>query len=126
MALATILQKLLSVQTRFSPILTVFGPNDLEGQGQISPYAILSENIPRYTYKPNLVILATFFQKLLSLQAKSGWTGGRTDGPTDAGDRNTPRPYWPRGKNGIVSISIVDMFVAEINLSAIRPWYDNY
>ena len=55
-ALATIFQKLLRVQARFRPILTVFGPNDLEGQGQMSPYAIPSENFPRYTYKTNLWI----------------------------------------------------------------------
>ena len=62
----------------------VFGPNDLEGQGQISPYAIPSENLPRYTYKPNLVILGAFFQKLLSLQAKVyRQTDGRTDRQAD-------------------------------------------
>ena len=65
-------QKLLSGQARFGPILTVFGPNDLEGQGQMLPYAIPSENFPRYTYKPNLVILGTFLQKLLSGQARFG------------------------------------------------------
>ena len=64
--LGTFSQKLLSGQARFGPILTVFGPNDLEVQGQISPYAIPSENFPRYIYKPNLVILGTFFQKLSS------------------------------------------------------------
>ena len=102
--LGTFFQKLLSGQAHFGPILTVFGPNDLEGQGQMSPYAIPSENFPRYTYKPNLVILGTFFQKLLSGQAivdrrTDRRTDGQTDRRTDAGDDNTPRPYWPRGKN---------------------------
>ena len=69
-ALATILQKLLSAQACFWPILMVFGPNDLEGPGQMSPYAIPSENLPRYTYKPNLLILGAFDQKLLSVLAK--------------------------------------------------------
>ena len=69
-------------QTCFGTISTVFNPNDLEGQGQMSPYAITSENIPRYTYKPNLVILRTFFQMLLDVQVKSGRTDGRTDGRT--------------------------------------------
>ena len=69
MALDTSLQKLLSVQARFWPILTVFGPNDLKGQGQTS---IASESFPRYTYKPNLVILGTIFQKLFSGQARFG------------------------------------------------------
>ena len=98
-SLAAILQKLLGVQACFRQILTVFGPNDLEGQGQMSPYAIPSENFSKYTYKPNLGILVTLFQKLLWVQAKSRQTDGRTDIRTDAGDRNTPRPYWPRGKN---------------------------
>ena len=81
----TFFQKLLSGQACFGPILTVFGPNDLEGQGQISPYAIHSDILPRYTYKPNLVILGAFFQKLLCVQANvDGQTDGRTDGQTQA------------------------------------------
>ena len=68
MALATILQKLLSVQVLLGPILTVFGPNDLEGQDQMSPYAIPSENYPRFiqrskfgdpSYNPSKVIKCT-------------------------------------------------------------------
>ena len=43
--LATMFQKLLSVQARFGPIFTLFCPNDLEGQGQTSPYAIPSVTI---------------------------------------------------------------------------------
>ena len=70
--LGTFCQKLLSGQARFVPILTVFGPNDLDGQGQISPYAIPFEIFPRYTYKLNMVILGAFFQKLLSGPARFG------------------------------------------------------
>ena len=64
--------KLLSGQARLGPILTDFGPNDLEGQRQMSPYAIPSKNFPRYTNKPNLVILCAFFETLLSGQARFG------------------------------------------------------
>ena len=67
-------------QARFGLILMVFSPNDLEGQGQMSSYAIPSENYPWYTCKPNLVILAAFFQKLSRGQASSY---RRTDGRTD-------------------------------------------
>ena len=67
--LGTFFQKLLSGQARFGLILTIIGSNDLEYQGQMSPYAIPSENFHRYTYKPNLVILITFFLKLLCGQA---------------------------------------------------------
>ena len=84
MALANILQMLLSVQALFWPILDVFGQNDLEGQGQMSPYAIPFENFPRYTYKPNLVIVGRFVQKLSSGQAiVDRRTDGQTDGRTD-------------------------------------------
>ena len=80
-ALATIIQNVLIVQARFGQIVTVFVPNDLEDQRQMSPYAMPSDNLTRYTYKPNLVILGSFFQKLLSVQAKVyGRTDGRTDG----------------------------------------------
>ena len=46
-AQATILQKLLSVQARFWQILTIFSQNDIEGQGQMSLYAIPNEIYPR-------------------------------------------------------------------------------
>ena len=36
---------------------------------------------------------------LSSCVYKQKFTDGQTeDGRTDAGDDNTPRPYWPRGK----------------------------
>ena len=72
----------------FWQFLDVFGPNDLECQGRISPYAIPSENLPRYTYKQNVLILGAFFQKLLSVQAK---VDKQMDGQTDACDDNAPR-----------------------------------
>ena len=67
MILGTFIQKLLSGQAGFGPILTVFGPYDLEGQGQMSPYAIPSENYTRYltakfggpSYNPSEVIECT-------------------------------------------------------------------
>ena len=72
---------LLRGKARFGPIGTVFGPNDLDDKGHMAPYTIPPENFPRYTYKPNLVILGTFFQKLLSGQAiVDRRTDGRTDG----------------------------------------------
>ena len=78
--------------TPYGPILTIFGPNDLEGQGQMSPYAIPSKNFPRYTYKPNLVILGTFFQMLLSGQARFGPIL-TVFGPNDLEDQCQMSPY---------------------------------
>ena len=46
LSLGILLQKLLSVQARFWPFLTVFGPNDLEGQGQISPFQCSANAAP--------------------------------------------------------------------------------
>ena len=71
-ALATILQKLLRVQARFWPILIVFGPNDIEGQGQTSPFGIPTENYPRRIYMTNLVALATILQKFLRVKPVFG------------------------------------------------------
>ena len=39
-------KNLSSVQDRFQRIWTALAPNDLEGQCQMSPYAIPSENLP--------------------------------------------------------------------------------
>ena len=58
--LDSIFQKLLCGQARFFANFDLFYPNDLEGQGQITPQTIPTENFPRYTCKPNLVILAHF------------------------------------------------------------------
>ena len=87
------------VIVRTSPFCADFDfltPNNLEGQGQITAYPIPTENSPKYTWKPNLVILAPFGQKLSHVY---GRTDGQTDRRTDAGDDNTPRPYWPRGND---------------------------
>ena len=82
MAVATIPQNLLSVQARFLPILAVFGRNDLESQGQRSPYAIPSENYPKWIKMPNLEALATMLQKLSSVQARF-WPILAVFGPND-------------------------------------------
>ena len=55
----------------FLLIWTVLDPNELEGKGQITPYTILTKNLPRYTYKLNLEILGLFFPKLLHRQSMS-------------------------------------------------------
>ena len=82
--LATILQKLLWEQV-FLQILT---PNDLEGKGQITPQTIPTENLPRYTFKPNLVILGQFFKRYADKQCLTdGQTDKQSDGQT--GDDNT-------------------------------------
>ena len=67
--LARFFKKLLIGQANFYSIWTVLAQNDLEGQGQITTYAIPSKNFLRYTFKPNLVIIGTLFQKLLCGQA---------------------------------------------------------
>ena len=45
-------------QARFWPIWAVLTPNDLEGQGQSTPFSIGFWRVQRYTFGANLVILA--------------------------------------------------------------------
>ena len=45
----------------------------------MTTHTIPSENLPRYIYKPNLVILAPFFQKL---PRGIAFDYGQTDGQT--------------------------------------------
>ena len=51
-----------TVIARTIHILTVLTQIDLEGHDQITPYTILTKNFPKYTFKPNLMILVLFFQ----------------------------------------------------------------
>ena len=78
----------------FWPIWTVLAPDDLEDQGQVSPYALPSGNIPRYTYKPKFGDSRCVLSKVIEctngvykrkvIECTDGQTGGRTDGPTQA------------------------------------------
>ena len=65
-------------QARFGSIWTVLAPNDLEGQGQSSPFSIGFWRVPRYTFGANLVILAQKRDELSCGQQIS--TDGQTDG----------------------------------------------
>ena len=69
---------------RTSPFWAVLTPNDLEGQGQSTPFSIGFWRVPRNTFGANLVILARKRDGLSCGQAAvyrqtDGWTDGRTD-----------------------------------------------
>ena len=79
-------------KTHFGPIWEVLALNNLEGQGQMPPYTIPSENYPRYTFILNLVITViskVIAWKNLYLQT-DGQTERRTDRQPEAGNENTP------------------------------------
>ena len=104
------------VIVRTSPIFAdfdLFDPNDLEGQGQITPYTIPSEIFPRYTCKPNLVILGPFFQsyradkQCLTDRQTDGRTDGQTDGRTDGQTQATTIPLGHTGR-GVKTFRVIN------------------
>ena len=75
----------------FLLILIVLTPNDLEGQGQSTPFSIRFWRVPRYTFGANLVILSRKRDELTWSQAAIyRQTDGQTDRLTDGGNDNTP------------------------------------
>ena len=104
--LARILVELSRGHARFCENWSVKVQNDLEGQGQSTPFSIASERVPRYTFSANLEILARILVELSCGQASTyGQTDRRTDGQTDrrtdGGNDNTLRQNLPRGKNPV-------------------------
>ena len=68
--LARILVELLCGHARFCKNWSVKVQNDLEGQGQSTPFSIASERVPRYTFSANLEILARILVELLCGHAR--------------------------------------------------------
>ena len=92
--LARILVELLCGHARFCENWSVKVQNDLEGQGQSTPFSIASERVPRYTFCVNLEILARILVELSCGQASTyGRTDRRTDGQTDGRTEATTIPF---------------------------------
>ena len=85
--LAEICDELSHRQAKFPRILSQNGQNDLEGQGQWSPFSIPTESVPWCMFGANLVIPAQMCDELSYGQGLR--TDRWTDRWTDTGKDNT-------------------------------------